>query len=132
MFASEDLTPPNPARPVLDAVPSRFLLGPDCWYEPTLARIITQGKEILLTPREHTLLSLLLRAPYQWHRTADLAAQLEEYHQIEEVSLQSVRQSMMGLRARLKATTASPDLLQCRPGHGYGLFPSQSADTTQS
>jgi DNA-binding response OmpR family regulator len=126
MFASEDLTTSDFARFVV-GTPSRFLLGPGCWYEPTLARIINQGTEILLTPRENTLLTLLLRAPYQWHRTTDLAARLEAYHQIKEVSFQSVRQSMMGLRAKLKATTASLDLLQCRPGHGYGLFPPQQA-----
>ncbi len=130
MIASKDLTPSDPARFVFGA-PPRISLGPDCWYEPALARIINQSTEILLTPRENTLLTLLLRAPYQWHRTADLAAQLQEYHQIEEVSLQSVRQSMMGLRAKLKATTASSDLLQCRNGHGYGLFPPQHANTTQ-
>ncbi len=70
--------------------------------------------QILLTPRENALLSLLLSAPDQWHRTGDLAALLSERCGGAEISLQSIRQTMLGLRRKLGASSASPDLLRCR------------------
>jgi hypothetical protein len=124
MFAVEDSAVPDLSGFVPDMSPfARFPFGPDCWYEPVLARIISRGREILLTPRENALLSLLLSAPDQWHRTGDLAALLSERCGGAEISLQSIRQTMLGLRRKLGASSASPDLLRCRPGHGYGIFP---------
>ncbi|HEY7350608.1 MAG TPA: winged helix-turn-helix domain-containing protein [Ktedonobacterales bacterium] len=105
-----------------------LLLGPACWHEPALARMVSQGKEILLTPRENALLLLLLSAPYEWHKTGDLAALLGERLGMAEVSLQSVRQTMLGLRRKLDSCAVSSDLLRCRPGHGYGIFPPTITD----
>ncbi len=106
----------------------QFLLGPDCWHEPALARIVSQGREILLTPRENALLSLLLSAPHQWHQTGDLADRLAKRCGVEEISLQSIRQTILGLRRKFARCSVSPDLLRCRPGHGYGIFPPGSAN----
>ncbi|GEM_PF-2643371 len=123
MFAVEDSAIPDPSGFVSGIAPvARFSFGPDCWYEPVLARVTSQRKEIPLTPRENALLSLLLSAPYQWHQTGDLAALLSERCGVE-ISLQSIRQTMLGLRRKLGRASAPPDLLQCRPGHGYGIFP---------
>ncbi len=102
---------------------SSVRLGEHCWYEPGLARVVGQDKSIWLTPREHALLALLLSAPNQWHKTGDLAALLGERLAVAEISLQSVRQTILGLRRKLDECGASPDLLECRPGHGYGIFP---------
>jgi DNA-binding response OmpR family regulator len=124
MFAVEDSAIPHPSEFVPGIAPvARFPFGPDCWYEAALARVICQDQEILLTPRENALLSLLLSAPDQWHRTGDLAALLSERCGGVEISLQSIRQTMLGLRRKLGESSAAPDLLQCRPGHGYGIFP---------
>jgi DNA-binding response OmpR family regulator len=122
MFAVEDSAVPDLSEFVPGMSLSRFFLGLDCWYESALARIMSQDQAILLTPRENALLSLLLSAPEQWHRTGDLAALLSERCGVE-ISLQSIRQTMLGLRRKLGESSAAPDLLQCRPGHGYGIFP---------
>lgn len=106
----------------------QILLGPACWHEPRLARIVSREKEILLSPRENALLTLLLSAPYQWHKTNDLATLLCNRIGTAEVSLQSIRQTILGLRRKLDKSSAFPDLLQCRPGHGYGIFPPNSTN----
>ncbi len=123
MFAAEDSAIPDPSRFVPGMSLSRFFLGLDCWYEPALARIMSQDQAILLNPRENALLSLLLKAPEQWHQTGDLAALPSERCGGAEISLQSIRQTILGLRHKLGESSAAPDLLQCRPGHGYGIFP---------
>jgi DNA-binding response OmpR family regulator len=125
MSASHSFPLPDPSHVLAGLAPSPFLLGRDCWYEPALASIITPEAEIPLTRRENALLMFLLKAPYQWHQAADLAAQLAARCRAKEVSLQWVRQSMMGLRAKLRKLPVSPDLLQRRHGHGYGIFPPQ-------
>ncbi len=107
---------------------AQFLLGSDCWHEPALARIVSRGKETLLTVRENALLLLLLSAPYQWHQTGDLADLLTKRCAVEEVSLQSVRQTVLSLRRKLDECGASPELLRSRSGHGYDIFPPDSAN----
>jgi DNA-binding response OmpR family regulator len=109
----------------LHDVPSvvQFSLGFDLCYDPALARIASRGDGAWLTPRENALLLLLLSVPYQWHQTGNLADLLAKRCGAEEVSLQSVRQTILGLRRKLHECGASPDLLRCRPGHGYGIFP---------
>lgn len=123
MLAAEESSIPDPAAFTPDCFPSRFPLGFDCWYESGLALVIHRGEQRLLTPREDALLCLLLEAPNRWHRTASLAAALAERLGLEEISETSIRQTVMGLRAKLGDSAKSSTLLQCRPGHGYGLFP---------
>lgn len=119
MLAAEDSSIPDPAA----STPRRFPLGPDCWYAPGLALVICRGERRLLSPHEDALLRYLLAAPNRWHKTASLAAALAERLGLEELSEVSIRQTVMGLRARLGDSAKAPTLLRCRPGHGYGLFP---------
>ena len=126
MLAAEDAPIPDPAAFTPGRFPSRISLGPDCWYEPLLALVTHRGEQRLLTPREDSLLWLLLEAPNRWHKTADLAAALAERLGLEEISEVSIRQTVMGLRAKLGDSAKTPTLLQCRPGHGYGLFPQKT------
>lgn len=126
MLAAEDAPIPDSAAFTPGRFPARVPLGPGCWYEPDLALVIRRGKQHLLTPHEDSLLRLLLEAPNRWHKTAALAAALDERLGLEEISEVSIRQTVMGLRAKLGDSAKAPTLLQCRPGHGYGLFPQKT------
>jgi DNA-binding response OmpR family regulator len=126
MLAAEAPSIPDPAAFTPGRFPDRVPLGPDCWYEPDLALVICRVERRLLTPREEALLQYLLEAPNRWHKTAALAAALDERLGLEEISEGSIRQTVMGLRNKLGDSAKAPTLLQCRPGHGYGLFPQET------
>lgn len=126
MLAAEDAPIPDSAAFTPGRFPARVPLGPGCWYEPDLALVICRVERRLLTPREEALLQLLLETPNRWHKTAALAAALGEQLGLEEISEVSIRQTVMGLRDKLGDSAKSPALLQCRPGHGYGLFPQKT------
>lgn len=120
MFLMTRLSSITPTSRLADFLPM-FPLAPIAGM--SLALVIRRGEQRLLTPHEDALLRLLLAAPNRWHKTVSLAAALAERLDLEEISEVSIRQTVMSLRAKLGESAKSPTLLQCQPGHGYGLFP---------
>jgi DNA-binding response OmpR family regulator len=120
MFVPKASSIPDPA----DSPPSRFPdcipFGPDCWYEPRFGCLISQGREILLTPHQNVLLTLLLKTRPHYHQARDLGIALAEYFGVEEISGQCVKETMRGLRDKLNQSAAA-GILETRRGYGYRI-----------
>ena len=120
MGAAETSSIPDPDDFTPGRFPARFPLGPACWYEPSLGKLVSQGQEILLTPHQNALLTLLLRAPDHYHKAGDLGVALAEHFGVEEISGQSIKETMRGLRDKLNQSTAA-GVLETRHGYGYRI-----------
>ncbi|HEX6778679.1 MAG TPA: winged helix-turn-helix domain-containing protein [Ktedonobacterales bacterium] len=122
MAAPEDYSIPDPFDFPPGRFPARIPLGPDCWHEPRSGRVVSQGREILLTPHQNVLLVILLRARPHYRQAGDLGAALAEHFGVEEISGQCVKETIRGLRDKLNQSAAA-GMLETRRGYGYRIAP---------
>lgn len=128
MFVLDDSSIPDHADFPPGRFPAHVPLGPDCWYEPRSGRVVSQGREILLTPHQNVLLAILLRARPHYRQAGDLGAALAEHFGVEEISGQCIKETMRGLRNKLTQSKVA-GILETRHGYGYHIIPPEQEGT---
>lgn len=89
--------------------------------DPSSCEVIYDRQLLSLTPKEYALLELFLRHSYQ---VLSARAILDNLWSSEEFSAEAtVRSHLRGLRRKLKAAGAPPDLIETVYGLGYRLKP---------
>ncbi|MEM6434496.1 MAG: response regulator [Cyanobacteria bacterium P01_D01_bin.115] len=104
-------------RTLTDSAP--LLSWGDLCLDPVSCQVTYHGQPVSLTAKEYSLLELFLRHSYQVFSANTL---LDRIWSSEEFpSEATVRSHIRGLRHKLKATGAPPDLIETVHGLGYRL-----------
>ncbi|NJM71767.1 MAG: response regulator [Scytonema sp. RU_4_4] len=98
-------------------------------FDPSILEVRYQTRTVELTPKEYALLELFLRNP---QRVFSCSAILDRVWSFDKTPTEeAVRTQIKGLRHKLKAAGAAPDLIETVYGIGYRLKPLQ-ATTSKS
>lgn len=89
--------------------------------DPSICEVTCEGQPVRLTPKEYSLLELLLRNP---HRIFSTGALIDHIWSFEEPPAEdTIRSHVKGLRQKLKAAGAVEDPVETVYGIGYRLRP---------
>lgn len=97
-----------------------ILIHGDLQLDPSTCNVTYQGKLLLLTPKEYTILEYFLRYPNQVLTRATLIDKLWEFDKLS--GEETIKTHLTNLRRKLRAAGSSEDLIETVYGVGYRLY----------